>query len=50
MSVYRRPPATVAIVFFTVTVAAHGDDLLVREVGELREAVGIAGCACDTAG
>lgn len=39
MSEYRRPPVTGAIVFFTVTLAARGGDLLVREVGLLREAV-----------
>jgi len=39
MSVYRRPPVTGATVFFTVTLARRGGDLLVREVELLREAV-----------
>ncbi len=39
MSVYRRPPVTGAMVFFTVALAARGGDMLVREVGALREAV-----------
>ncbi|WP_416914453.1 MAG: transposase [Roseicyclus sp.] len=39
MSEYRRPPVTGAIVFFTVTLAARGGDVLVREVGLLRDAV-----------
>ncbi|NKX43408.1 REP-associated tyrosine transposase [Roseicyclus persicicus] len=39
MSVYRRPAVTGARVFFTVTLAARGGDLLVREVELLREAV-----------
>ncbi|MBF9058934.1 transposase [Rhodobacterales bacterium HKCCSP123] len=39
MSVYRRPPVTGAMVFFTVALAARGGDVLVREVGLLREAV-----------
>lgn len=39
MSVYRRPAVTGAQVFFTVTLATRGGDLLVREVNLLREAV-----------
>ncbi|MCB1390260.1 MAG: transposase [Rhodobacteraceae bacterium] len=39
MSRYRRPFVPGARVFFTVTLAARGDDLLLREVGALREAV-----------
>ncbi len=39
MSIYRRPQVTGALVFFTVTLAARGGDVLVREVGLLREAV-----------
>ena len=36
---YIRPDVTGAKVFFTVTLAQRGDDLLVREVQRLREAV-----------
>ena len=39
MSSYRRPAVTGARVFFTVTLAARGGDLLLREVDLLREAV-----------
>lgn len=39
MSTYRRPPVTGAMVFFTVALAARGGDVLLREVGLLREAV-----------
>jgi putative transposase len=39
MSDYRRPNVTGATVFFTVTLAHRGSDLLVREVAALREAV-----------
>lgn len=37
MSRYRRPRAASASVFFTVAVAERGSDLLVREVGRLRQ-------------
>jgi putative transposase len=36
---YLRPKVTGATVFFTVALAERGDDLLVREVARLREAV-----------
>ncbi len=36
---YRRPNLPGARVFFTVTLADRGSDLLVREIGHLREAV-----------
>ncbi len=36
---YLRPKLCGATVFFTVTLATRGDDLLVREVARLREAV-----------
>lgn len=36
---YLRPKQNGATVFFTVTLAARGEDLLVREVERLREAV-----------
>lgn len=39
MSRYIRPEVTGATVFFTVTLSQRGDDLLVREVERLREAV-----------
>ena len=39
MSIYRRPPVTGAMIFFTVTLATRGGDLLVREVDLLRAAV-----------
>ncbi|MCT4685170.1 MAG: transposase [Roseicyclus sp.] len=39
MSTYRRPPVTGAMVFFTVALAARGGDVLLREIGALREAV-----------
>lgn len=39
MSRYPRPRITAATVFFTVTLAARGSDLLVREVEALRHAV-----------
>jgi putative transposase len=39
MSIYRRPPVTGAMIFFTVTLATRGGDLLVREVDLLRTAV-----------
>jgi len=39
MSIYRRPDVTGPPVFFTVTLAARGGDLLVREVDLLRAAV-----------
>lgn len=41
MSRYLRPVLPGAMVFFTVTLAARGSDLLVREVGRLREAVAV---------
>ncbi len=37
---YRRPRVAGATVFFTVALAERGSDLLVREIGRLREAVG----------
>ena len=36
---YLRPHAPGATIFFTVTLATRGTDLLVREVGRLRAAV-----------
>ncbi len=39
MSRYIRPRRHGATVFFTVALAHRGSDLLVREVGRLREAV-----------
>jgi putative transposase len=39
MSDYIRPRVGGASIFFTVTLAERGSDLLVREVGALREAV-----------
>ena len=39
MSTYRRPPVTGAMIFFTVALASRGGDVLVREIGLLREAV-----------
>jgi REP element-mobilizing transposase RayT len=39
MSKYHRPLVPGATVFFTVTLADRGSDLLVREIGLLREAV-----------
>jgi len=36
---YRRPKVAGATVFFTVTLAERGSDLLVREIGLVREAV-----------
>ncbi len=39
MSRYLRPTRPGATVFFTVALAARGSDLLVREVGALRQAV-----------
>lgn len=39
MSSYLRPRIDGASVFFTVTLAERGSDLLVREIGLLREAV-----------
>lgn len=39
MSRYLRPRAPGATIFFTVALAKRGSDLLVREVGRLREAV-----------
>lgn len=39
MPQYIRPKVHGATVFFTVALAARGDDLLVREVDRLREAV-----------
>ena len=36
---YIRPRVTGARIFFTVTLADRGSDLLVREIGRLREAV-----------
>lgn len=36
---YIRPGAPGATIFFTVALAARGSDLLVREVGRLRQAV-----------
>ncbi len=36
---YRRPKVPGATIFFTVALADRGSDLLVREVGALREAV-----------
>lgn len=36
---YRRPKAPGAMIFFTLTLADRGSDLLVREVDLLREAV-----------
>ncbi len=39
MSSYLRPDITGATVFFTVKLAARGSDLLVREIGALRDAV-----------
>ena len=36
---YLRPKVTGSTVFFTVALARRGDDLLVREVDRLREAV-----------
>ena len=39
MSNYRRPRAPGATIFFTVALAGRGADLLVREIGLLREAV-----------
>ena len=39
MSRYIRPNVTGATVFFTMALAERGDDLLVREVDRLREAV-----------
>lgn len=39
MSRYLRPRVSGASVFFTVALAERGSDLLVREIGRLREAV-----------
>lgn len=39
MSVYLRPRVTGACVFFTVALACRGSDLLVREIGSLRDAL-----------
>ena len=39
MSNYVRPKLPGARVFFTVTLADRGSDVLVREIGALREAV-----------
>jgi len=39
MANYRRPRAPGARIFFTVCLAEPGSDLLVREVGRLRDAV-----------
>lgn len=39
MSIYRRPKATGATVFFTVCLADRSSDLLVREIQVLRDAV-----------
>lgn len=39
MSIYLRPRVPGASVFFTVALAERGSDLLVREVGRLRQAV-----------
>jgi putative transposase len=36
---YLRPRVSGATIFFTVTLAERGSDLLVREIGRLREAV-----------
>lgn len=41
MSKYLRPTATAQSVFFTVALAARGDDLLLREIERLRQAVRI---------
>lgn len=45
MSIYRRPPVTGAMIFFTVTLATRGGDLLVREVDLLRSRAGDQGGA-----
>jgi len=39
MSRYLRPRQPGACIFFTVTLAGRGSDLLVREIGRLRDAV-----------
>ncbi|WP_316648095.1 REP-associated tyrosine transposase [Ovoidimarina sediminis] len=39
MSVYIRPRRPGATIFFTVTLAERGGDLLTREIGALRDAV-----------
>ena len=39
MSSYTRPRIDGATIFFTVTLAERGSDLLVQEIGTLREAV-----------
>jgi putative transposase len=39
MPKYRRPKVAGATVFFTVTLADRGSDLLIREIALLREAV-----------
>ena len=45
MSVYIRPRVTSARIFFTVALADRASDLLVREVGRLREAVRVTRAA-----
>ena len=39
MANYIRPTATAQSIFFTVALAARGDDLLLREIERLRQAV-----------